>query len=306
VVCGILSHKCGRGLLLNGIVFYLWGVAFLVLAGVFNKFYYLNIFETSVIHNNHTGILCAISIFHTFSRALENKPLIRRLLDLLLTAILTAGLIASCSRTSWFSFIFAFIIYACLIKYYVKNMPIRSFRIVVILLVIISAALIFTLPNVWLRLSNINQLIDPEYWKYTINDHQNFGFLGIFRLRDFQLIANIFSLSPIVGIGFQKEVVDAHGLYCIILGSTGLSGLLLFAYFSGQLIYSLWKTINTSGDGKLVLFSISTLCSITAWTVCSLMESYYVHFSIWLQTAIAISIIGIAAQAKSPGAALHK
>ena len=71
--------------------------------------------------------------------------------------------------------------------------------------------------SVFNRFYELGMLFDPGYWHYTFTDTQNFGFLGIFRLNQLYDLGAILRQSPLIGVGFTRQVVDFHSLYFTFL-----------------------------------------------------------------------------------------
>jgi hypothetical protein len=139
------------------------------------------------------------------------------------------------------------------------------------------------------RIMGLPQLLQWDYLNYTVNDSRNFGFLGRFRLDQFLVLGDLFPKHFLFGVGFEKVVVDFHGLYFCLLGATGLAGLLLFAVFVRQMIRRLLEAVLISS--KNVHLHVAALCSLVTWLICSLTESYFVQFSAWVVVLIALVII---------------
>ena len=288
----------------RGFQFYLAGTAIKVIGGALNTIFKTQYLGMDLIHNNHIGMLCAMSIFYALALQSQPQPLSRRLFYLLITVVLLGGLVASCSRTAWFSFLGSYLIYSWLIHHKKRQLDLarecRAKRSTPVLLFLAIAALLsFVNDDILSRLKNLPQLLDPAYWQYTLHDQQNFGFLGIYRLRDLRELKAVFLQHPFFGAGFPTQVVDMHGLYFTFLAATGSLGLLLFLFCQGSVLRQLGRGIFQDSGSRTLFLKISCFCALTTWGFGSLMETYFLQFFLWVPVMLAILWNGAAHAPKS-------
>ena len=131
-------------------------------------------------------------------------------------------------------------------------------------------------------MSNIKQLIDKDYWIYTINDVQNFGFLGRLRREQFLEMFMILKEHLLFGIGFIHRVVDFHGFFMVILGGTGILGFFVFCCFVINYIRNFFMSLSIEKDDSIAFLKIGVFSSFCAWLLSSITETFIVHFFVWI------------------------
>lgn len=249
---------------------------------------------TPLVHNNHIGILCAFSSFYGLGLFLTEKNGFPKNLFACAALITISATIASCSRTSWLSFLFCLCCFLILIYRYqcVKSAAVirkRHALVAFLILTILVFSISMINPIVCERVKNLPQLLDGAYWRYTLNDFQNFGFLGIFRLQQIYDLKSLLYTQPILGVGFIKNLVDFHGLYFCLLGASGMIGLLLFSDFVRRVLNQLFEQIKIRKNDDLFFLRLASFCALLTWLLCSFLESYFVQFSPWIAIFLAMT-----------------
>lgn len=282
-------------LIKRGLCFFISGVAIQVLIAFQNTVsgnLYLNM---PLIHNNHMGILCAFSAFAGLGVFLSETNHNEKKLWGVVTLAIMAAAIASCSRTAWLSFIAGGIVFISIAyrkrhSLHISGLRKRHSFFMLALLSGMISLLSFWNPDISSRVCSLPQIFDPAYLRYTVNDCQNFGFLGIFRLLQLYSLNQILSAEPLIGVGFTRQIMDFHGFYFALLGATGLTGLLIFAVFVRRVLHDSLKNLTSPGEESLFFLRLGTTCAFIVWLFCSFLETYIVQFSTWiiLWTVIAL------------------
>ncbi len=291
--------KRRKDILLNAILFFVFGTCLrIILAGwaSVQKPFFIHLNE-QLIYNNHIGFLASSSIFLLFPYFLTKQDFMKRFLCSVMMVILFIGLMLSCSRTGWFSFLISYCLFSALFyfshrKQFISKVSLNIkwfWGITAVLFLGIGIMGFYFNYDVLSRILALEKLFDLDYLKYTFNDRQNFGFLGFFRLSQFETAAQIFKTHLLFGIGFCHKVIDFHSLYLSILGGTGILGLVLFGLFCylwGRML--LRRTFLYLDD--LNLFRIGLFCSFFVWLTYSFMETFIVQFNIWVLLAAGIAL----------------
>jgi len=281
----------------TAILFFTVGVSMRALMGFHNTLFRSSYFDQFLLHDNHLATLSAFAIFYAIGLFTSATSLGKRCFTLLLSLILFASILASCSRSAWFGFIVGFMVFLVTI-YGVRQKGIGwQLSICISLFLVLIVLFAHYSVNVWERISHLPQLLDPDYWALTVNDKRNFGFLGIQRLHQYRFLKDVLTHHGGVGIGFVKEAVDIHGLYFAILASTGIAGFLLFLFSIQLLLRRLIRSIFhplSLPTGSVFLLRISALAALCVWLAISFMETSFVQFSTWINLLIAAALIPIA------------
>ena len=303
-IMGLMEHwgqENPRILFTKCIHFYIFSVCVHVGLGFFNALEPQRAYlDLHLLHNNHIGILCAFSLFYPLSLFFTTQSKLARLLYFLSSVIIFSGLVSSCSRTAWLSCaagaVLFFVLVARVRHITFKNILLRCggpvFLMGAILLVLIA---LFNHP-VYERVKGLPQLLDLEYWRYTLHDSNNFGFLGKFRLEQFFTLNNILSKHLILGRGFIRKVVDFHGFYFCLLGATGIVGLGLYMNFCRLVLKDLLNSLQSYPP--LDMLKIGSLCAFVVWLCTSFTESYFVQFSAWLNPLMILMLVRFQPQLK--------
>ncbi len=269
-------------ILRRGMFFFVAAVTLQIFVALQNTIADTHYFNAPLIHNNHIGILAALSFFYALGLFMaEPKGTLKNLCGVS-ALVMSAAVIASCSRTAWFSFLFSLVTF--LVLSYQHRRAEQSVRVRKrhsLLAVVILGALVVLISKlsfeVGVRVQSLPQLLDGAYWQYTINDFQNFGFLGIFRLLQIYALKDILHSQPLLGVGFTRQVVDFHGFYFCLIGATGFAGLLTFAYFTRQLLNNLLSAIRKPASCPTFFFRVAIFCSFISWLGCCFIETYIVQ-----------------------------
>lgn len=244
-------------------------------------------FNMPLFHNNHVGILCAFSAFFPIGLFLSETDPLKRKFWAAATFVLISAVVASCSRTAWFSFLAGFTVFFVLAgKFQPKtHFLMKKRHTFSVALFVIAAAVTLSrgYEIVFYRFIGLIKLLDWRYWEYTFTDYQNFGFLGIFRLQQIYMIKDILQAQPFLGVGFIKDVMDFHGFYFSLLGGTGAVGFTFFVYFCRKTLHkSLARISNSAKSPESFFLLLSSFCALITWLICSFLETYVVQFSVWI------------------------
>ena len=278
----------------NAILFFLFGVCLRVSLAALTQAgirYYFPI--EGLFYNNHIGFLCATTLFLTLPFLILKRGWFGQVLCWFTLGLVCTGLLMSCSRTGWFSFLISYFLFSTLFFSLQESNPslkstwkTREF--------LIGTALMFTVilflgsfmsRDVIDRVFALQRLFDRQFWNYTFHT-DNFGFFGFHRLHQFITIVKIMKQSHLLGIGFTQEVTDFHSLYLTILGGTGVLGLCLFCIFISNWLKPLYRVIFQPDRDGFNIMRIGVLSAFVAWLVYSLMETFVVQFHIWLIVAL--------------------
>lgn len=252
----------------------------------------------SIVHNNHLGVLSSFAVFHAIGYALSTSKISFKIFGWLNVFLIFSALVLSCSRTSWFSFFISYLIFINSFQSRIYSPPSwkKQKRLVIFGSIFIFLMIVFFLfksnLTVSERIGHLYQVADFRYWKFTLNDYQNFGFLGAHRLRQINELWSTLHTNPLLGRGFNNEVFGYHGFYYVVLGGSGLIGLALFFVFIRTLLVKLIRTLhNNSNSEKLLILKICILCAMIDWLLCSVMETLFLQFSVWINIVACLIII---------------
>jgi len=297
----LLEH--GGGILKLGMSFFTFGIFVQLVISFYNLVFSTNVLNLDLLHNNHLGILCAFGIFYGMALEAGERPGMVRMSCLIINVTLIAGIVASCSRTAWFSFLFAFAAFSFLSRRQIVafSLP-KTFRInrrkILFFLLLTSVLLSLVSNTIFRRFYYMPQLLDPNYWNYTVHDHQNFGFLGIYRLNGLHLFHQILLRRPVLGEGFSHQVTDIHGLYFMLTAGAGLAGLGSLLYFFARLLNGLTGVMKERRPDWPPFLEISIFCSLLVWVMSSFMETFVLQFFVWIQPMLAAVVIEFARSAE--------
>ena len=264
-------------------------IALQVLIAVINHVFKFNFLNINLFHNNHLGNLCSAGFFCVIPMFIAEKKNSVRIYALFLSGVIFSGIVLSCSRTAWLSFaicLFLFLFFTYTYASKTPNFKSGEFynRVLYLIIGITFATFLICLlnENVFSRMSNIKQLIDKDYWIYTINDVQNFGFLGRLRREQFLEMFMILKEHLLFGIGFIHRVVDFHGFFMVILGGTGILGFFVFCCFVINYIRNFFISLSIEKDDSIAFLKIGVFSSFCAWLLSSITETFIVHFFVWI------------------------
>ncbi len=276
-------------LLSDALRFFLFGVLLQLAASALPEFSSLPLWKTEIIHNNHLGMLTALSLWFALYFFGFPQRRFSQAISMTVVTFIFSALVATCSRTAWISFIAVVPFWlwqaqkSCVCTKGLRVIPFLAF-----ILTGITVALCLFNESIKSRIVKMPQIFDPAYWQYTLQDQQNFGFLGIFRLRDLHTLKQILMEHPFTGIGFVPQVVDFHGLVFLILGATGLCGFIFFLFFAGRLAVSLRRASLSPSSNREDTLAIVALCALVTWFLSMLMESYFLQFFVWIPVTVGI------------------
>jgi len=285
---GLLSKD--RHLLRGGLFLFLVGIALQITAGIYGLLSQSPVLGISLLHHNHLAIFAAFSTLYGLAFVLSSKGMLVRWLSLGLTGMLGVGIVLTCSRTAIASsflvgLLFLSLLYTIPPRDSVKKIYFRRLGIaaaVLISLAFFSMIQLEIAPYFYDRLKSIPALLHGYYWHYALQDHQNFGFFGKFRMTQFLQIGEILKNHFVFGVGFTNPVVGFHCLYLTILGGTGVVGLFLFVYFCRNVFQALSRAMGQCQNPRDLIFLISAFCAFVTFLFCSFMETLFLQFSIWL------------------------
>lgn len=287
-VLGLVSDGA---LLRQSLIFFILGVASQLVYGIIHDYLYPLPFANHLLHNNHLGVFAALTLFYAFPLMLISRKEIRwqRPVSFICSLALGAGLLYSCTRIAWLSFLLSFIVFVTLLYGHEKKNKGRKSLIVYCLLCLAGMIAIASVYEpVFQRLRYLDALVSWKAWHYTFHDQQNFGFFGINRLNQLYSLNHLFPHHGLFGIGFEHEILDFHGLYFTLLGGSGLAGLLLFFYFMRNLFHRLLAALKEPQDHEIFYLRAGAFCALLVWFLSSLMETLFLQYGIWFSAVIVI------------------
>ncbi len=291
-LCGIVTAPW---MYREGILFFLFGLATQVVMGLGHDLMLSNPVSGELIHNNHTGILLAFSIFYAIPLCMPPSNTWQRALAIFCLAVLFAGLAFSCTRTAWISFMTGFAIFFYQVQRHSKLQKFRKrvLRLGLLFIGVLAVAAMNELAIIS-RLKDVAVLFNPDAWNHTFSDSQNFGFFGSFRLMQIFDLQGLLRTNGLFGVGFTHEIVGYHGFLFTLLGASGFAGLGLFLYFMRNLFHGLRTSMRSASEPQLVLIHISIFCALAVWFLCSFMETLFLQYSVWINVVSAIYAIHLA------------
>lgn len=287
-----------RQVIMNGLFAFAFGVGLRVILAITSLittsgFYYTE----GIMNNNHIGFLSASSIFILFASSLVSKPQLKKIQYLIsgtFLLLIFTGLLLSCSRTGWLSFVTTCAVFAHSFSRLRTSQATRegiASRLVLIgmmfSLAIVVMAGVFLNEDIYTRVVAFKRFFDVEYWRYTFQDMQNFGAFGFFRLRQIFSIQQVLKEHWLFGVGFIREITDYHSLYLTVLGGSGILGFLLFFLCISKWIREVIADLEKEDDG-FNLLRLGVFGAFLVWLIYSLMETFIVQFNIWLVIALGI------------------
>ena len=264
-----------------------------IAAAIVNYFRSADLWGIDLFNNNHLGNMSVFAFFYIFALFVSSGKLAGRSLYFLLLIFIFGGIVASCSRTAWFTGFTGFLGFLTISRYFLKkNIGEFTFHIhvlpAVLVLVVLFFLALFQSDMVMGRMIGIRKLFEIDYWRFTFSDKQNFGFLGILRLEQYRLVRDILVHHWLVGVGFSKAVYDIHGLAFLLIASTGTTGLMIGLAFCVCHGVRLFRAIQNETSRELLLLLTGSLCSFFAWLLMSFMETFLVQFMIWANVLLGI------------------
>lgn len=292
-------------LLERGLIFYIGGIAVQVFVNVYNLTSHRFIFELDLMYNNQFGVLTAGGLLYAVGLTLSLRGRDFNPAEIgLMALVIFLGLILTCSRSSWISFIVGFFLFLTLTGFYLRNTETKKTALKRGLLMVFSllgclllAALIEV--DVLERLKRLGQIFDIGYWNYLFED-KNYGFFGLLRMRQIQSLGRLLEQHPWWGIGFAPQVTDLHGLYFTLLGASGITGFYLFLIFIVSLLKKLLGTILQHPNSETSVLRITTFCAVMIWLASSVTQTMFLHFSVWIPVLASFLHIAAARHPKEP------
>ncbi len=282
-------------LIKTSILFFLIGISIqssIAFANLLTGKYWWNIV---LIHNNHLGVLSAMSLFYGLAYGFTEKNKARLVLIWTCIAIIFMGLIFSCSRTAWLSFGAGYLFLMVSQQFYSGKarykVPWFKFLIAGVLIWGAFQASGNLNPAVKERVEQVVGLKEANAWKYTFFiDHDNFGFLGSFRKDQVKRFLKIMKKHPFFGEGFTHEITDFHSLYLTILAGSGIAGFVIFLFFWFWVFKDFHRALTVDGQTHF-LFKVSSLAAIITWFLVSGLENRLLQYPVWTDLFIAFLFI---------------
>lgn len=263
--------------------FFLFALLLQTAASLLPSYSLMPLWKTDVLHNNHLGILVAIGLWYALYFFGHPSRNLSHIVSSITVIFLFAVLLVTCSRTAWISFLLVVPFWVSEAKKSgVCSRGLRAAPLLTLILVLLTVGLCASNEFIRARVIKLPEILNLSYWQYTLQDHQNFGFLGIFRLRDLHELKEIFLVNPLTGAGFIPKVVDIHGFYFLLIAASGLSGFFSFCVFLFRLITGLKHSTFLKPPGRESTLAAVSLCAILTWSFSLIMESYFVQFFVWL------------------------
>lgn len=288
-VAAVLFVQIGsHEVVIKALSFFLLGAVTRSLLAILPSFPYAA-FSEIILYNNHISFLANTALFITSAFLMHEKNWLKKSVYAGIAFCLVLTIILSCSRTAWMSLLITsaiaiYLFHQMNLKRTVIHQRTNSKLFFVLcgllFLTLLTTTMIYNRP-VFSRIIDFGRLGQSNYWEYTFNDHENFGFLGIYRLRQFQTLWDIFRAHPLIGIGFTRDVTDFHSIYFTVLGGTGALGFGLFILFCYLWIKNLLAKMFSLDDG-LNLFRLGVLLAFLVWLLHSMMESFLIQFHVWV------------------------
>lgn len=291
-------------------LFFAGGMAVQILVCFINLVFHTHIFSLHIIHNNHIGIQSAFCVFYplTFLALGQGKSQFMKGILFLLLGILFLGLVFACCRNAYICFFVVYLIFFTLLKHAPDpHVQKTSRRFALILpLGLIPLVLLSMLVNfdVLARFASLFlEVLNVDSWFYSLSDHENFGFLGLFRLVQFYDLYDILQTHPLLGMGMTHRALEFHGLYLTILASTGLIGFSIFVLFVRHLLHQSLESLRVSPSTEIFSLRLSSYVATLLWLLCGFLETFFLQFSPWIN----LLLLTIAADFFSKNAELtHK
>ncbi len=259
--------------------------------------------KEAVLYNNHLGFYFSMALlyFLSFITVIKNRFLKQFLMVaffFLFYVFLLTG-----SRTGYVGFFGGLFSFAVIQKWLQKKgFPGIVPRTIGLTLssvflgsvsVLLGAGYLFPdgyiFPIISSRLWMTLNLFTPNQWKIALADKQNFGFLGYYRLEQFQILSEILKQHPFFGIGLVKRVTDFHSLYLTLLGATGITGLTTFIFFCISWMHKMFHSM-VSDDGNSNLFRMALMSCMVCWLCYSIAETFFLQFNIWIMIVSGIAL----------------
>jgi hypothetical protein len=285
-------------------LFFVAGTAVQCLANFYNLKMNTFVFNLDLIYNNQNATLLAMALFYSLAYLFSTSKLSTNILALAVNCLLGGSLVLSMSRTAWLGFLVALPVFFYLLLRFGKAAGWWKKMLAVTVVLVVTGSLLavyFSIdadPNwdgvqnaVLARLGHFYQILDPAYWQYTVADAQNFGFFGISRLQQLYFLNDLMQDHLLFGIGFAKTLTDFHGFYFTLLGAAGLVGIAFFLLFVWNLLRGLERIFCKTEDRERALLAAAAFCAVLVWLVSSVTQSMFIHFSVWIQPVIVMTLM---------------
>ncbi len=278
-----------KNLLKTCVLLFVSGMSVQILGCFVNLAFNIQIFTLHIIHNNHIGIQSAFCIFYPLCiLALDHENTkAQKVFSYFLLIILFLGMIFACCRNAYIVFCALYVLFLFLLRWTPDPMAKKKSRFFALMLPIglIPFVLISMLINfdVLARFASIFlEVLNPDSWVYSFSDKANFGFLGLFRLVQFYEILDILKVHPLFGMGMTHRALEFHGLYLTVLAATGISGLLLLAFFCRQLLHASLVALRSLTHLPTFALMLGAYLAVLLWLLCGFLETFLLQFSPWI------------------------
>ncbi len=273
-------------LLRKGALFFVAAVALQVLIALYNHFADTKWLDIRMIHNNHLGILSAFSFFYAFSLGLGHHRRFFRWLGRICSLVIFVGVLFSCSRSAWLSLLIGYFIFYGLLGKILKCdqqclVHFQKFFLLSCVLIPLAIYGVCANPVLLNRVMDFLDIFNPLEWRRALLDRQNFGFLGIFRLNQLDYLGSMPWYNYLWGRGLTSRIMDFHGFYFVVIGASGLLGILLLSVFCRKLIHGMLKAVQACTTSEEGIFRAGVLCAFIVWLLISFTETLYIQFYIW-------------------------
>ena len=276
------------------LTYFLIGTSLSVLYGMCYDYFVHDPLNYHVLHNKHLAVEVASCLFFALSLFFLTQNKLSKTFYFFILIILFSALILTCGRTAWISTILSTILF---FNFTYKHSQKRSLCIhqkyfLVLLFSTLAILVFFGFHSELIasRYKEIPLLWSLDYWHHTLSDQQNFGFFGIFRLRQVYELWSILKTNPLLGRGFSRDIMGFHGLYFSILGGGGIVGFSFLVQFIRNLLHKTIQAVNQASDLNHFYLSLATLCSLSSWLLCSFMQTLILQFSVWIPIICAIHL----------------
>lgn len=287
---------------IHGLSFLAFGIcvraAFGLLAYAHLPSPYLN---EPILYNNHLGFYCTTALFCLLPCTVTAKDRLIKSYFVIAFCFLFFVLLLTGSRTGYISFFGGLISFVMIQRWLRKKrlaggeqksvwlllLSICLGSVVILLILGYLFPFGFLFPIISSRLWMALAVFDPWQWQFL--GTQNFGFLGHYRMEQFQVLHEIVKQHLILGIGLVRRTTDFHSLYFTLLGGTGLTGLLTFIIFCVSWIGQGFHAMVVN-DGKANVFRVALLSWMVSWLLYSFTETFFLQFHIWVIIAAGIAL----------------
>ena len=206
---------------------------------------------------NTLGILARIGVFSSLLYLLFDKA--KNMLVYILLIISLLGLVISASRTNFYGILIAIALFIGFVFLYSRGNGIRVF-ITVLVIGFVGYGAYSLAPS-----GTKNRLINTEESDYA---DDRFDQRNDFRKVQQQEAIELFWRYPLTGGGFYRSNLEldryhvSHDTFSVIVGETGLFGIIPSLIFFAGYFSLMFKSLNASDTSKRVRLYLSALLSI--------------------------------------------